>query len=185
MEHHFVVYPPRYFFGNPKLKKQEYVYDWTDYVPLARFKSLGALCHDGPMYLLAFGVIYIAYKLGASRASMIGGVLELFIVGSIAIYLHNSFHVKDHWLERFQWFHELRALHYIHHLGNANHNYALMNFGIDKFLHLYHVQDPKKELQKDIEKIDHEESPLPQETIKHVKQFEKKASFHSKLVGFH
>lgn len=183
MQHHFVAYPPRYFFGNPKLKKVETSFDWRDYIPLARFKSLGTLCHDGPMYLLGALVIFIAVKLGASRASIIGGVLELTTIGTIAIYLHNSFHVKDHWLERFQWFHELRALHYIHHLGNTNHNYALMNFGIDKILHLYHSKDPKKEeIHKDAEKIDHSESPLHEDTMKHVKTFEKKSSFHSKLV---
>jgi hypothetical protein len=51
--------------------------------------------------------------------------------GYIGNYLHQSFHVKGHWLERYGWFHELRAVHYIHHLHSTRHNYAVLNVGLD------------------------------------------------------
>jgi len=186
MEHHFVAFPPKYFFGNPKIKQEEKEYDWRDYLPLARFKSIGTVAHDGPMYVLAIIVLVVAYKLGASKASLYGGMFELMVVGTIGVYLHNSFHVKNHWLEQFQWFHELRALHYIHHLGNTNHNFAVMNFSIDKFLHMYHSEKPTNDdLHKDAQQVEHKDSPLHDQTIKEVRKYEKKQSFHSKLVGFH
>lgn len=39
--------------------------------------------------------------------------------------------MKGHWLERYSWFLELRAVHYIHHLHSTRHNYAVLNVGLD------------------------------------------------------
>jgi hypothetical protein len=190
MEHHFVVFPPRYFFGNPRVKNQFAEFDWRDNIPFFRFKSLGTLAHDGPMYVLGFGSLFLAHAFGVSKQSIFCGMFELICIGTIAVYLHNSFHVKGHFLENFNWFQELRALHYIHHLGDANHNYAIMNFSIDKVLHLYHDHDTKNDIhlnkiKKEMEQIDHDDSPLDKETIHHVKKYEKSTSFHTKMMGIH
>merc|ERR1719409_1856777 len=37
---------------------------------------------------------------------------------------------------------ELRSLHYIHHLGNMRHNFAVLNLGLDGFFRSLALVDP-------------------------------------------
>lgn len=34
-------------------------------------------------------------------------------------------------MEKYEWFHKLRALHYYHHKGNMKQNYAIVDFVFD------------------------------------------------------
>jgi len=49
------------------------------------------------------------------------------------IYLHEQYHLVDSRLERFAWFRRKRHLHFIHH-RNARHNFAVVEFWIDRVL---------------------------------------------------
>jgi hypothetical protein len=53
------------------------------------------------------------------------------IVGWYGNELHHSFHVNRHWLERFLWFHDLRAMHYTHHQGTTKTNYGFLDMTFD------------------------------------------------------
>lgn len=39
-------------------------------------------------------------------------------------YLHDAFHIQNHWLERFNWFWRLRASHWVHHVEDRNFGIA-------------------------------------------------------------
>ena len=73
----------------------------------------------------------IGYYIGEKFGPLVGAFIFAVVGAYIANYLHQSFHVKGHFLERYGWFHELRAVHYIHHLHSTRHNYAVLNVGLD------------------------------------------------------
>ena len=45
-------------------------------------------------------------------------------------YIHDSYHVRDHWLNQYQWYTENKKYHYIHHLDNKN--YGITTYIFDK-----------------------------------------------------
>lgn len=53
---------------------------------------------------------------------------EGIFVGWLNDYIHDAFHVKNHWLNRFRWFWHLKDLHWIHHV------YPKKNIGILWFI---------------------------------------------------
>ena len=57
--------------------------------------------------------------------------------------------MKGHWLERYGWFHELRAVHYIHHLHSTRHNYAVLNVGLDWLVGSLVLEEALKEDNED------------------------------------
>jgi len=77
-------------------------------------------------------VITVAYFVFNESPPALAGAIALIFAMSIAgNSLHQSFHVKGHWLERFAAFHELRAVHYVHHLGSTKINYAVFSVQLD------------------------------------------------------
>jgi hypothetical protein len=133
MAHHWQKYPPSKFFGD----KPE------SYETVSTILGTAGFQHELGLYV---GVVtsLICSKLifRASWTTLIWATIGYALVGYIGNYLHNSFHIPEHPLNQFRWFHELRALHYIHHLGNAKHNYAIVNFTLDKLAGHYFVTDP-------------------------------------------
>merc|ERR1711963_1311711 len=65
-------------------------------------------------------------------------------MGTIGNALHMSFHVRGFELERYEWYMELRSLHYVHHLGNMATNFAMLNMGMDGLFHSLALRDPLK-----------------------------------------
>lgn len=48
-------------------------------------------------------------------------------------YMHDSYHIRKHWLYRFSWHRKLRYMHMIHHKRVQN-NFGIYSFGIDRML---------------------------------------------------
>lgn len=59
--------------------------------------------------------------------------LELLLVAWLNDWLHQKLHIKGHWLEKFRWFHRLRALHWHHHVDDTK-NLGIFSWGPDKVL---------------------------------------------------
>jgi len=45
--------------------------------------------------------------------------------------IHRAVHTRGCWLERYQWFQTMRALHFLHHKDDMQHNYAMIDFCLD------------------------------------------------------
>ena len=58
----------------------------------------------------------------------------LFITSSLHIYvisyIHDSYHIKGHWLNKYEWYKYNKHCHYIHHLDDMN--YGITNYVFDK-----------------------------------------------------
>jgi sterol desaturase/sphingolipid hydroxylase (fatty acid hydroxylase superfamily) len=140
-EHHWELYPPKDFYGARKRQTSEtnnsgtngdpLPISWWDYMRHKTWIS----DHEGLLILLTFIQLVAARLFFHCSYSTIGcAFFGFMIMAFIGNWLHHAYHVEDHWLERFKWFHELRALHYIHHLGTAKHNYGVLNMTLDRFL---------------------------------------------------
>lgn len=93
---------------------------------------MGSVLHDGPLYVGMGGNVLVLYLSGAIDIyGAAVGLATYAFVGSFANWLHHAFHIEGHFVERFVYFHDLRALHYTHHQGTARHNYGFLDFSGD------------------------------------------------------
>jgi hypothetical protein len=120
MYHHLVVYPPSRFFSR--------VYEDDE----GGRTILNTLAHDGPLYAAILTNVAMLYRLDSFRpVDVIISLLVYGFVSSFGIWLHQAFHIQGHWMERFLYFHDLRALHYVHHQGNTQHNFGFLDHSGD------------------------------------------------------
>jgi len=67
--------------------------------------------------------------------------VSLFVVHALSlvfaiwwhVFLHRKYHVRGVWLERFEWFHIKRRLHFVHH-QRPQKNFAIVEYGWDRLL---------------------------------------------------
>ena len=99
------------------------------------------LAHEWPL-LLMMALILLGGKVfcGASWATTGSAFALYFIMGSVGSALHMSFHVRNFHLEKYEWYMELRTLHYIHHLGDMKSNFAMLNLGMDQACNSIHFK---------------------------------------------
>lgn len=120
MYHHWIVYPPSRFMTTV------YLDDEPGRTPLT------SLAHDGPLYVGMLANLVLLYRLNLLSHPDLGVCLLVYaFVSAFAIWLHQTFHIKGHWIERFLYFHDLRALHLVHHQGTAKHNYGFLDHSCD------------------------------------------------------
>ena len=141
-EHHWEIFPPDRFFGvSTNTEHNPHPKTWIQYVKHKTWIS----DHEALLYILMLGVLFLSkIYLSVSWGTFSGGLIGYLLMGFIGNYLHHSFHVYNHWLSCYKWFHELRALHYVHHLGTAKHNYAVLNMSLDRFMGSFLFNTPHK-----------------------------------------
>jgi len=71
-------------------------------------------------------VLYSLY-LGLDSETFNHVFIQLVIHSFVNDYIHTQIHIRNSWLERYDWFRESRRLHFIHH-NKLNYN---MSFGFD------------------------------------------------------
>ena len=121
MYHHWKVYPPKRFLSKAYTNDKKGRTAWSSF------------CHDGPLYAGMMSNVGILWQVGAiSRWQDVAiGAITYACIGSFSNWLHHTFHIEGHWIERYVYFHDLRALHYTHHQGTAKHNYGFLDFAMD------------------------------------------------------
>lgn len=146
MRHHLKNYPPGRFYGKTKDTNTELFgvpvpTMWQLMDP--RATTVNNLAHEGPLYVMMACILLGGRQLlGSSIATTALVLVGYLIMGVIGNMLHMSFHVPGFELERFSWYAELRALHYIHHLGDMRSNLAMLNLGMDGVFGSLAVTDP-------------------------------------------
>lgn len=122
--HHQILYPPENylsegFYLNPPWKDRSF---WF-YLPPA---------------LATASLIFLLFPL--SLAIILS--LELLFIAWLNDVLHNAVHVKGHWLERYHFFHRLRALHWWHHVDEKK-NYGIFSWSADRLFKTFEL--PKEQ----------------------------------------
>ncbi len=143
--HHYTNFPPNYFWGSTS----EFGLEWRtksknelkliyNSLPLHELNFINSIKNE--FYAI---VLYLIIMLGKRFFCELDWltigftIIQSFIMIFIGNYLHNSFHTKSHWLEKYSMWRELRYLHYLHHCGDTKHNYVIFAFLFDKIFGTY------------------------------------------------
>jgi sterol desaturase/sphingolipid hydroxylase (fatty acid hydroxylase superfamily) len=116
MTHHMTLYPPERF------ASEKYMHAGKDST-IIFFLIAGAPLLLAPIALFFFG--YLSFFTAIVLVAELGGL------GLINNYFHDSFHIQEHFLNRFSAFRKLVDLHYVHHV-DMNKNFGIFTFMWDK-----------------------------------------------------
>ena len=130
MTHHLKMYPP-----------EDYLSD--------KYRSAGA---DNTLFIFgiaAIPLVAIPIILGIFHilpwSLMITSLLVMGVMSFLHSYLHDSFHIRNHWLYHVpvvkHWFSWWVYLHWLHH-QNMETNYGIFLFFLDRWLGTYWEVDP-------------------------------------------
>jgi len=120
MVHHLELYPPT-----------DYMSDKYRYAGKDNTTKLFIILAI-PLVILLISLMF--FKI-ISLKILIILLLELLIIGGLNNYMHDSFHINNHWLGKIPfiktWFNNLNNLHYRHHI-EMEFNYGIFAFHFDK-----------------------------------------------------
>ena len=66
-----------------------------------------------------------------SISTLIVVIITLLIIAFLHNHFHDSFHIKNHWLNKLKIFRKWNELHYLHHV-DMNVNYGIFTFFLDR-----------------------------------------------------
>ena len=162
MRHHLEIFPPKNFYGKDGIIIKETGYECPTLLQLCSpFASTTVNpYHEGPLFVL-FGLILWSsiYICESTPLTILFLTILIAIIGLVGSAIHYSFHIKGFELEKYEWYLELRTLHYLHHLGNMQSNFAMVNVGIDYFFDSY---------SRDLEQTIHNIRPLRKKGINYI-----------------
>ena len=106
---------------------------------------VGSFWHEGPLYVF-MGIVLVLGRVVLQTSWVALGLIVGFaaLMGIIGNAFHMSFHVRGFEMEKYQWYMELRMLHYIHHLGDMKSNLAMVNMGMDGLFGSLQADDPSR-----------------------------------------
>jgi hypothetical protein len=135
--HHKQFFPPSDFYGEKKqnewiTKNHNFLYLIYQSLPLHELNFIESLKNEG--FAIILGLIILLIKMFIIKLSyltILMTLIQTFTINFFGNYLHLSYHIKNHWLSKYEWYKDLRYLHYLHHCGDTKHNYLIMFFGFD------------------------------------------------------
>lgn len=111
LRHHVESYPPR------RYQSDRYEGDFsTSFTPV--FSVIGAI-------LGATSWVAAGWHVALTT------IVVMLIFGAITSYLHDSFHIRDHFLGRFSWHRDLTRVHRAHH-ENMKKNFGIHSHIVDR-----------------------------------------------------
>lgn len=143
--HHYLNFPPGYFWGSTskfglewRARSKKELLIIYDSLPLHELNLINSITNEFyAIVLYGLGILGKRYICGLDWLTIGFTIAQSFIILFLGNYLHNSFHTKSHWLEKYTIWRELRYLHYLHHCGDTKHNYAIFAFVFDKLFDTY------------------------------------------------
>ena len=140
MEHHMKHFNKNDFYGDKSQRFQKkfghipHLYELMN--PLNTItQDFG---HDFSLIILLLLILIIGHTIFKTDYIIIGAVILMY-AGDLIFEsgIHASYHQRNFGLEKYSWFRELRAIHYLHHQKNAN--YSIINMLVDMFLNHFAV----------------------------------------------
>ena len=80
------------------------------------------------LYLISLSVLYWYKRLSWQLFAVL--YLPFFILSVWTWYIHSAYHIKDHWLNRYEWFQNDKRIHFQHH-ENPKTNYGISSHVFD------------------------------------------------------
>lgn len=96
-----------------------------------------------PIILFISGLYTLFYMDYISRETFVIMAIWIMVHVYLISYIHDSYHIKNHWLNNFSWYKTNKKYHNLHHYYNCN--YGISNYSMDYlFGTLCTEYDPKK-----------------------------------------
>lgn len=124
MTHHLKLYPPSNLLSETyrDAGKDNTTYIFTPII------AVGFLAYEA-----------ILYHWGASFWLLAGLTVEGLLIGLLHDWMHTWFHLSGTRLLKYQWFRDLRELHFYHH-RRMNRNFGIYFFGWDRVFRTFRRQ---------------------------------------------
>lgn len=133
--------------------------------------------HEGLLFV-GNALILLAAAPFVQWGDLAGAFVMAGTMGVLGAGLHSSFHVRGFVLARYAWYRELRALHFLHHVGDQKANLAVLNLGLDKLMGSLALDDPLRHRKKtDGDATDDETIAISKKTLAKVMANGRAASF--------
>lgn len=131
MIHHIHNFPKDDFFGLNRKDKPFYGHTPTFIDLLNPNKSMTLnLGHDGSLFIPLIILVLIGkFVFKNTNLTMLVVLIMYFSYGIFETAMHAALHVKNFEFEKYEWFRELRALHYQHHVDKKN--FSIVNMFYD------------------------------------------------------
>jgi sterol desaturase/sphingolipid hydroxylase (fatty acid hydroxylase superfamily) len=149
--HHHRFFPANQFYGSKNAHEWIEIYknEWyliMHALPLGELKPHESIQNESfGLFMVILVTVLKYFVFNLPIPVIIATLIQGFLVDFAGNYLHLSFHVKNHWMNKFEVYKELKYLHYEHHKGDTKHNYAIFFFGFDKMFETYlRTYDVKK-----------------------------------------
>ena len=117
--HHTIYYPPTQLLDN-KPYKTGYTYYLAD----------GTMTF-GPPSILIMGSAYLI-----NQEFFFKIIPNIILFAFLADYIHTNIHIKNSWLEKYDWFLRIRERHFIHHKYTTK-NMNIIDMNLDKLIKTY------------------------------------------------
>lgn len=151
--HHQKYFPAKHFYGS--VHASEWIKNYSNELylvihslPLGELKPLESIQNESFGLIMLTIITFIKYFIiGLSLDIIIITIIQGLLVDFIGNYLHLSFHIPNHWLNKYEVYKELKYLHYEHHKDDTKRNYAIFFFGVDKMFETY-VREYNKNINK-------------------------------------
>lgn len=109
--HHVKLYPPDDYLSDEYREPPEGAGQGKYYIGALLVLFSPTLLLGWPFYLIA--------------------VAQSTLVLYVNAWLHDALHIREHFLERYKWFHHLREVHFVHHV-DVKKNFGIFDFTADK-----------------------------------------------------
>jgi len=116
MRHHLILYPPEDYYSKT-------------------YRDAGS--DSTTKFFVAISVpvvtvlILILAMLGLPLSVILLALYEVAFLGWLHDYVHDAFHISDHWLSKYTFFKKLDVLHFNHH-ADMSKNFGIYVFHWDK-----------------------------------------------------
>jgi hypothetical protein len=149
MLHHHSYYPAKHYYGTKKALDTWKIDENNLLISdsfFGKFRHMlpgyTSIHHELLLYIFGFGILLGSYILRVPTKTIWAAFIGYLIMGFIANFLHQSFHVPNHFLNKYHWFKELNILHFRHHQGSTKNNLCVVNFAADKLAGTYVDTNP-------------------------------------------
>ena len=85
------------------------------------------------VFLYAIVLAIFSYAVGISTYVYLLLYVPVLVVFVWNWYIHHAYHIRGHWLNKYDWFRENRKLHFQHHI-NTEGNYGIASHFSDQIL---------------------------------------------------
>jgi len=102
--------------------------------------------------ILFMGVILLAtisFITGLSTYVCLLIYVPAFITFVWNWYIHDSYHIKNHWLNKYKWFRKDKQIHFQHHY-NSNKNYGIASHFTDKIFGTFDKGKPNRKTDEEL-----------------------------------